>query len=125
MARIAVGLLTSDSLTTGARYQVIGTTISLKDIVATIGHVLNKNVYYEEITDDEWRAEVLARGWNAHAVEHLSSLWKSLRMAGLDPERARFAVTDTIEKIGGAKPKTFEQFVREQQKELAAQPAAA
>ena len=34
-------------------------------------------------------------------------------------------MTDTIEKIGGAKPKTFEQFVREQQAELAAQPAAA
>src|SRR5262249_59838749 len=98
--------------------------ISLKGIVATIGRVLNKDVYYEEITDDQWRTEVLARGWNAHAVEHLSSLWKSLRMAGLDPERARFAVTDAIENVGEAKPKTFEQFVREQQKELAAQPAA-
>jgi uncharacterized protein YbjT (DUF2867 family) len=124
VARIAVGLLTSASLAAGDAYPVIGTTISLKDIVATIGHVLDKDIYYEEITDDQWRAEVLARGWNAHAVEHLSALWKSLRMAGLDPERARFAVTDTIEKVGGAKPKTFEQFVREQQKELAAQPAA-
>ena len=46
-------------------------------------------------------------------------------MAGLDPERALFAVTDTIELVGGAKPKTFEQFVREQQKELAPQSAAA
>jgi hypothetical protein len=34
-------------------------------------------------------------------------------------------VTDTIEKIGGARPKTFEEFVREQQSELAPQPAAA
>jgi len=30
--------------------------------------------------------EALARGWNAHAVEHLSALWKSLRAAGLSPE---------------------------------------
>jgi hypothetical protein len=37
----------------------------------------------------------------------------------------RFAVTDTIEEIGGAKPKTFEKFVREQQSELAARPVAA
>ena len=77
------------------------------------------------INDEQWRSEVLARGWNAHAVEHLSSLWKSLRAASLSAEAARFAVTDTIEKIGGAKPKTFEQFVREQQSEPAVQPAAA
>jgi len=82
-------------------------------------------VHYEEIADDERRNEALARGWNAHAVEHLSALWKSLRAAGLSPEAARFAVTDTIEKIGGARPKTFEAFVREQQHELATQHLAA
>ena len=81
-------------------------------------------MHYEEITDEQWRDEVLARGWNAHAVEHLSALWKSLRAASLSPEAGRFAVTETIEKVGGARPKTFEQFVREQQKELATQPAA-
>ena len=125
VARIAVGLLTSPALTAGTPYPVIGTTISLKEIIATIGRVLDKDVHYEEITDEQWRDEVLARGWNAHAVEHLSSLWKALRMAGLDPERARLAVTDTIEKVGGAKPKSFEQFVREQQQDLAPQPVAA
>ena len=34
-------------------------------------------------------------------------------------------VTDTIEKIGGARPTSFEQFVREQQNELSSQPAPA
>jgi hypothetical protein len=97
----------------------------LKEIVGSIARVLDKDVHYEEITDDEWRNEVLARGWNAHAVEHLSALWKSIRASGLSPDAARFAVTDTIEKIGGARPKTFEAFVREQQKELAAPPLAA
>ncbi len=46
-----------------------------------------------------------------------------LRAAGLDPERARFAVTDTIEKLGGARPKTFEAFVRDGQSELMAKSA--
>jgi hypothetical protein len=50
-------------------------------------------------------------------------LWKSLRAAAIAPEAGRFAVTDTIERIGGAKPKTFEAFVREHRHELAA-PAA-
>ena len=123
VARVAVGLLTSPSLTAGTAYPVIGTVISLKEIIATFGRVLGKNARYEEISDDQWRSEALARGLNAHAVEHLSSLWKALRAAGLDPERARFAVTDTIEKIGGTKPKTFEAFVRESQGELLVQSA--
>jgi uncharacterized protein YbjT (DUF2867 family) len=123
VARVAVGLLTSPSLTAGTAYPVVGTVISLKEIIATFGRVLAKNVRYEEITDDEWRREALARGYNTHAIEHLSALWKALRAAGLDPEKARFAVTDTIEKLGGARPKTFEQFVREGQSELLAKTA--
>jgi nucleoside-diphosphate-sugar epimerase len=125
VARIAVGLLTSPSLTAGAAYPVVGTAISLREIIATFGRVLNKDVHYEEITDQQWRNEALARGWDAHAVEHLSALWKALRAASLSPEAGRFAVTDTIEKIGGTKPKTFEAFVREQQSEWVTQPSPA
>jgi uncharacterized protein YbjT (DUF2867 family) len=125
VSRIAVGLLTGPERAAGTAYPVIGSTVSIKEIVGTFARVLNRDIHYEEITDEQWRSEALARGWNAHAVEHLSSLWKSLRAASLSAEAARFAVTDTIEKIGGAKPKTFEQFVREQQSELAPQPAAA
>jgi uncharacterized protein YbjT (DUF2867 family) len=123
VARVAVGLLTGPSLTAGTAYPVVGTVISLQQIIATFGRVLGKNVRYEEISDDEWRREALARGYNPHALEHLSSLWKALRGAGLDPERARFAVTDTIEKLGGAKPKTFETFVRDGQSQLMAKSA--
>jgi uncharacterized protein YbjT (DUF2867 family) len=114
VARVAVGLLTSPSLPANAAYPVIGSVISLKDIIATFGRVMGKSVRYEETTDDEWRNDAIARGYNAHALAHLSALWKALRAAGLDPDRARFAVTDTIEKLGGARPKTFEEFVREQ-----------
>ena len=123
VARVAVGLLTGPSLTAGTAYPVIGAVISLQEIIATFGRVLGKNVRYEEISDDQWHSEALGRGVNTHALEHLSSLWKALRAAGLDPERARFAVTDTIEKLGGAKPKTFETFVREGQGELMAKTA--
>jgi len=55
--------------------------------------------------------ETLARGVNQHAVEHLSQLWRSLRAASLRPNFADFEVTDTIEKLGGAKLKTLEEFV--------------
>src|ERR1700732_2117925 len=123
VARVAVGLLTSPSLPANNAYPGVGGVISLKDIVATFGRVMGKNVRYEETTDDEWRNDAIARGYNAHALAHLSALWKALRAAGLDPERARFAVTDTIERLGGAQPKTFEAFVREGHGELLAKSA--
>jgi hypothetical protein len=79
-------------------------------------------VRYQEVSDDEWRSETLARGVNQHAVEHLSQLWRSFRAASLRPDFAGFEVTDTIEKLGGAKPKTLEEFVREEQSALTAEP---
>jgi len=125
VARIAVGLLTSSSWAAGTAYPVIGEVVSLKEIIAKFARVLDRDVHYQEITDEQWKTEALARAWNAHAVEHLSSLWKSLRAATIAPEAGRFAVTDTIEKIGGARPKTFEQFVREHRQEFAAQGGSA
>ena len=120
VARVAVGLLTSSSLPAGASTRVIGETLSLRDIISTFGRVLGRDVRYEEISDDEWRRDALARGFNQHAVEHLSQLWRALRGAGRDPESARLAVTDSIETLGGAKPKSFEAFVQEQRDVLTA-----
>jgi uncharacterized protein YbjT (DUF2867 family) len=125
VSRIAVGLLTGPERAAGTAYPVIGSVNSIREIVAVFARVFDRDVHYEEITDEQWRSEVLSRGWNAHAVEHLSALWKSLRGASLSAEAAQFAVSDTIEEIGGAKPKTFEQFVREQRSELAAPATAA
>jgi uncharacterized protein YbjT (DUF2867 family) len=113
VARVAAGLLTSPQAVAGTAYPLIGATISLKEIIATFGRVLGKNVRYEEISDEDWRRDALARGYNAHAVEHLSALWKAIRGAAIDPNDASYAVTKTIEQIGGATPKTFEAFVRE------------
>jgi uncharacterized protein YbjT (DUF2867 family) len=123
VARVAAGLLTSPQLEAGTAYPLIGTTISLREIIATFGRVLGKNVPYEEISDEEWRSHATARGYNEHAIAHLSALWRALRGAAIDPNDPRYAVTDTIEKIGGAKPKTFEAFVREGQGELTAESA--
>ena len=123
VARVAVGLLTSPQLVAGTAYPLIGTTISLSEIIATFGRVLDKNVRYEEISDEEWRHHAAARGYNEHAIAHLSALWRALRGAAIDPSDPRYAVSDTIETIGGAKPKTFEAFVRVGQSELLAKSA--
>src|ERR1700742_1922786 len=112
VARVAVGLLTGPQPEAGSFHRLIGTTISLKEIVATFARVMGRNVYYEEISDEQWRRDAGSRGFNPHAVEHLSSLWRAIRGGGIDPNDPRYAITEAIEKIGGAKPKTFEAFVR-------------
>src|SRR5260370_1079880 len=118
VARVAAGLLTSPAVPAGATYPVIGAVLALRDIIATFGRVLAREVRYEEISDEEWRRDALARGVNQHAVEHLCQLWRSIRSAGLGPEAARFEVTDTIERLSGAQPKTFEEVVRDEQTAL-------
>jgi uncharacterized protein YbjT (DUF2867 family) len=123
VARVAAGLLTSAQLKPGTPYPLIGATLSLKEIIATFARVLGRDVRYQEISDEEWRSEALSRGFNQHAVEHLSSLWRAIRSAAIDPADPRYAVTDTIERIGGSKPKLFEAFVRERQGDLMPQAA--
>jgi uncharacterized protein YbjT (DUF2867 family) len=124
VARVSVGLLTQPSLAPGANYPLVGSVLALRDIIATFGHVLRKDIHYEEISDEEWRSDALARGYNQHSVDHLSDLWRAFRASGANPESARYAITDSIKTLGGTKPKTFEEFVREDLDALAAHPTA-
>jgi uncharacterized protein YbjT (DUF2867 family) len=112
VARVATALLISPTVPAGSKYLVIGAVLAVRDIVATFGRVIGKELSYQEISDEEWRNAAIARS-NPHAIEHLSQLWRSIRAAGQIP---RLNVTDTIESLGGMKPKSFEEFVREEQK---------
>src|SRR5258708_1036786 len=110
VARVGVGVLTSPSVTPGSSYSVIGEVLALRDIVATFSRVLGREVRYQESPDQAWYDGARARGINQHAVEHLSRLWRSIRSSPM-----RFEVTDTIERLGGRKPKSFEEFLRAHQ----------
>lgn len=120
VARVAVAVLTSPSVSPGSSYPVIGDVLALRDIVAIFRRVLGREVRYQEVPDKTWADAALARGFNHHAVEHLSKLWQSIRT-----QTRRFEVTDTIVNLGGARPKTFEEFVRERQSAFMAAPARA
>jgi uncharacterized protein YbjT (DUF2867 family) len=109
VARVAAGVLTRPVVTPGSSYPVIGDVLPLRDIVSTFSRVLERDVRYQEIPDQLWHDAALARGFNAHAVEHLSQLWRTLRT-----NPSPFEVTGTIEQLGGRRPKTFEEFVREE-----------
>src|SRR5262245_3692725 len=120
VARVAVGALTSPSVTPGSSYPVIGDVLALRDIIAIFKRTLGREVRYQEIPDKDWAGAALGRGFNDHAVEHLSKLWQSIRT-----QTQRFALTDTILNLGGANPKAFESFVREHQSAFTAEPVPA
>jgi uncharacterized protein YbjT (DUF2867 family) len=110
VARVATELLTAPSLRAGTAYPMIGAVLSLQEIIATFDRVLGRSVRYEAISDEDWRRGALGAGLNPHAVEHLSQLWRFLRESSA---RREYVVTDTIEKLSGRSPKTFEAFLRE------------
>jgi uncharacterized protein YbjT (DUF2867 family) len=112
VARVSVGLLTAPSVSPGSSYPVIGQVLVLRDIVATFSRVLGREVRYHEIPDKLWYDGALKRGLNLHAAEHLSQLWRSIRTRA---NSATWEPTATIETLGGRKPKTFEEFVRDEQ----------
>jgi uncharacterized protein YbjT (DUF2867 family) len=111
VARVAVGLLTSPRPPAGASYRVIGAVLSVRDIIASFAAVVGRSIRFEAISDEEWRHAAFARGVNSHAVEHLSHLWRYFRSTDLDPNSPRYSIPDTIEVVGGRKPKTFEAFL--------------
>jgi uncharacterized protein YbjT (DUF2867 family) len=122
VARVAAAVLTAPSVPPGSSYALVGEVLTLRDIVATFSRVLGREVRYQEIPDQRWSDGALQRGYNQHAVDHLSSLWRSIRTT--PPDLAGRVRTDTIETLGGSKPKTFEQFVREQKSAFTTQAAA-
>jgi uncharacterized protein YbjT (DUF2867 family) len=111
VARVAAGVLMSPSVPGGSSYPVIGDVLALRDVIDILKRVLGREVRYQEIPDKVWADAARSRGFNPHAVEHLSKLWQSLRTGG-----RRFEVTGTVLDIGGARPKTFEEFVRQHQR---------
>lgn len=115
VARVAAAVLTSPDVTPGSSHPVIGEVLRLRDIVATLSRVLERDVRYIEIPDQLWHDAALSRGFNQHAVDHLSQLWRTLRT-----NATQFEVTDTVEKLVGRKPKTFEEFVHHERNTFSA-----
>ena len=110
VARVAAGVLTSPQVAPGSSYPVIGQVLTLAMPSRPSARFLAAMSATSRFPDQQWRDGALARGVNAHAVEHLVELWRTLRT---NPRS--FDIPDTIERFGGQKPKTFETFVREQQ----------
>lgn len=119
VARVATTLLVDPSIPAGSSYPVVGAVVMLKDIVETYSRVMARTIRYENLSDEVWRDAALANGANHHAVDHLSQLWRHLRLASTRASAVGFEGTDTIERLCGTDPIALEEFLIKRPNELA------
>jgi len=125
VAKVAAGMLVGPPQPAGTALRVIGELLAVRDIVLALGRVLGRDLRYEPVPVEAWREQAESKGLNAHAVEHLSRLWQFFGALSPDDAARLYRVPDTIERFGGTRPKTLEQFFRQEQEELAAASASA
>jgi uncharacterized protein YbjT (DUF2867 family) len=117
VARVAVGTLTGPALPNGTVIPLIGSVVTVREMIDAFTGAFGAPARYEEITDEQWIAVATGAGLNTAAVEHLSHLWRHLRSRPKTLQAAYHgfarANSETIEKIGGAKPKTLREFLQE------------
>lgn len=87
-------------------YPLVSETLTVGEMVGTLGRVAGRTIRYVSITDEQW-AEVMKERINAHALDHLAHLWQYYRKAG-----QRYQTTDTLRVVTGRNPETLEEFFR-------------
>jgi uncharacterized protein YbjT (DUF2867 family) len=121
VARVACGVLTGPPVPNGTVLPLVGTVMTIREIIDAFNDVLERPVDYLELTDEQWVEAVSRAKINATALEHLTHLWPHLRTR-YNGGRARDQVSDDIERLGGEPPKTLEQFLHEQAQYFASHP---
>lgn len=106
VSRVATTLLANPSLPSQRVYSLVGETPTVKEIVEILGNALGRPIQYLPITDEQW-AEAVKERLNAHALDHLTHLWRYFRSRG-----AGVPVTDAIRTVTGQSPQTLEEFFR-------------
>jgi uncharacterized protein YbjT (DUF2867 family) len=104
VARVAATLLASSKLPSQKVYPLVSETLTVRQIVNTLGSALGRSIRYVPITDEQW-ADAVKERLNPHALDHLSHLWRSFR----ESERL-YRTTDTVRLITGRNPQTLQEF---------------
>jgi len=80
--------------------------LSYGDVAAILGKVTGRSLRYVQVSDDEARRRLTAAGMPASYAELLVSLDIAIR------EGTEDRVTDTVERVTGRRPRSFEAFAR-------------
>jgi len=108
-AQVAAALLRRAEAPEQQCYTLVSETPTVSEIVTILSSVLKRPIRYVPITDEQWIEAVQAR-INAHAVQHLSSLWRYFRTAGLPKSGPEIA--EPIQRITGRQPQSLEEFFK-------------
>jgi hypothetical protein len=76
-------------------------------MAAVFTRVLSHPVEYVDIPVDRWRQTLSDLGFSPHLVEHLARVAEAHQSGEFD------ALTDVVETVGGAPPKSLEAFIRD------------
>jgi uncharacterized protein YbjT (DUF2867 family) len=106
VARVAATLLAASNAPTEKVYPLVSETLTVRQIVETLGKAIGRPIRYVPITDEQW-ADAAKERINPHALDHLTHLWQYFRNSK-EPRQA----TEAIRAVTGRNPQT-EEFFRE------------
>jgi uncharacterized protein YbjT (DUF2867 family) len=81
--------------------------LSYPEMVMKIGARIGKPLRYEALSDEEERRQLIARNRPTHMVDALISVFRAMR------EERLARATDTVERVLGRKPISFDRWVEE------------
>jgi NAD(P)H dehydrogenase (quinone) len=111
LARVTVAVLLDPGPHQGKTYVPTGPrSLSISEMAATFTRVLGRPVQYVDLPLERWRQALAGLGPTVmppHLVEHLARVAEAHQRGEFD------AVTDVVQTIGGAPPKSLESFITE------------
>lgn len=106
VALVAATLLMGSSAPAAKVYPIVTEVRTAQQIVETLSKAIGRPICYVSITDEQW-VEAVKQRINAHAVDHLSHLWRYFRNL-----KERRKATTTVLEVTGQTPQTLEDFFR-------------
>ena len=106
VARVAATLLAASNAPSETVYPLVSETLTVRQIVETLGNAIGRPIRYVPITDEQW-ADAVKERINPHALDHLTHLWQYFRNS-TEPRQA----TNAIREATGRNPQTLEEFFR-------------
>ena len=109
---VAATLLANPGVPSQNVYPLVSETLTVREIVETLGRGIRRPIRYVPITDEQW-ADAVKERINPHALDHLIHLWQYFRKG-----EEHFQATDAIRAVTGRNPQTLEEFFRENAKSV-------
>jgi uncharacterized protein YbjT (DUF2867 family) len=114
VARVAAVLLAASNAPSEKVYPLVSETLTVRQIVETLGKAIGRPIRYVPITDEHW-ADTVKERINPHALDHLTHLWQYFRTS-----KERRQATNTIREVTGQHPQSLEEFFRKNVKSFGA-----